>query len=112
GEIVYLRNNSNISTGGDAIDVTDDIGQETKDLVAKAASSIPGLRACGIDVIINNDSIYILEINAHPMFSMHHYLLDRNPHNVVRTIRYILKKYITIRLLVCIIIQEKGNRVM
>ena len=83
GEIVYLRNNSNISTGGDAIDVTDDIGQETKDLVAKAASSIPGLRACGIDVIINNDSIYILEINAHPMFSMHHYPWEGKPRNVV-----------------------------
>ncbi|MBT2601433.1 MULTISPECIES: ATP-grasp domain-containing protein [unclassified Oceanobacillus] len=73
GETVYLRTNSNVSTGGDAIDVTDDINVETKELVKKAVKSIPGIKVCGVDVIINDDEINILEINLGPMLSMHHY---------------------------------------
>lgn len=35
GETVYLRENSNISTGGDSIDYTDDIPQKFKEYRCK-----------------------------------------------------------------------------
>lgn len=80
---VYLRNNSNIATGGDAIDVTDIISDSIKEQVRLALKSIPGLRVCGTDVLINGDSICILEINAHPMLNMHHYPWEGKERNVI-----------------------------
>ncbi len=38
--IVYLRENSNISTGGDSIDFTDDIHQSYKDIAVKATKAL------------------------------------------------------------------------
>lgn len=73
GEIVFLRENSNISTGGDAIDVTDEMNPEIVNEVTKAMKSISGLKVAGVDVIIDGDNFYILEINAHPMLTIHHY---------------------------------------
>jgi glutamate--cysteine ligase len=40
GEIVFLRENSNISTGGDSIDFTDDIPDSYKQIAIKAASAL------------------------------------------------------------------------
>src|SRR5690625_4489343 len=49
GEIVYLRETSNISSGGDAIDVTDEISTEVKDHIKNAVNVIKGMFFCGID---------------------------------------------------------------
>ncbi len=65
--MVHLRSNSNVSTGGDAIDVTDDISSEIKETVRKAVRAIPGARVCGVDVLINGDNIHILEMNVAPL---------------------------------------------
>lgn len=73
GQKIYLRDNSNISTGGDAVDVTKEIDNDIKNAVRKAIRSIPGLRVCGADILINDKDFFILEINADPMLSMHHY---------------------------------------
>ena len=40
GETVYLRENSNISTGGDSIDYTDDIPQKFKDIAVNGKSPL------------------------------------------------------------------------
>lgn len=72
-EVVYLRNNSNVSTGGDAIDVTNSIDPEIKETVRKAIMSIPGLRVCGVDVLIDGENYAIIEINSHAMLAMHTY---------------------------------------
>jgi len=81
-EVIYLRENSNVSTGGDAIDVTNEISDEIKEHVKKAMLSINGLRVCGIDVLINDDKINILEINTKPMLTIHHYPWKGSVHNV------------------------------
>ena len=79
GEIVYLRENSNISTGGDSIDFTDDILDEYKFLAVKSAKAV-GARICGADIIIrdvkakpdkNNHSI--IELNFNPILHAHAY---------------------------------------
>lgn len=72
-EVVYLRDNSNISTGGDAIDMTDLISDEIKEYVRQAMLSIPGLKATGVDVLINGDEVSIIEVNTYPMITLHHY---------------------------------------
>lgn len=74
-EIVYLRENSNLSTGGDGIDKTHTIDKKIKMSVKKAAKSIPGLVWAGVDVIIDQEgkNYSVIEINTSPMISMHHF---------------------------------------
>lgn len=78
-EIVYLRENSNVSTGGDSIDFTDDIASEYKDIAIKAVQAV-GAKICGLDMIIldiqqpptdNNHSI--IELNFNPAIYLHNY---------------------------------------
>lgn len=74
-EIVYLRENSNISTGGDSIDYTDDMPQIFKDIAVASAKAI-GATICGVDLMIedytNEDSDYaIIELNFNPAIHIH-----------------------------------------
>jgi len=77
GICVVLRNNANLSTGGTATDVTDDVHP---DLAAHAiaAAQVVGLDICGVDVICNtvmksleDQGGGIIEINASPGLRMH-----------------------------------------
>ena len=78
-EKVFLRENSNISTGGDSIDYTDDIPLVYKEIAVKAAKSA-GAVICGVDMIIkdiknnNPEGNYgIIEINFNPAIHIHCY---------------------------------------
>ncbi|MEA5466909.1 cyanophycin synthetase [Leptothoe sp. PORK10 BA2] len=77
GQVVYLRATANLSTGGTAIDRTDDIHPETVWL-AERVSRIIDLDIAGIDVITTDISKplreadgAILEVNAAPGLRMH-----------------------------------------
>jgi glutamate--cysteine ligase len=76
-EIVYLRENSNISTGGIGIDFTDLIAQSYKNIAVKAAKAVNAI-FCGVDMIINDiynnnpDNNYaIIELNFNPNMYIH-----------------------------------------
>ncbi|NEU32009.1 bifunctional glutamate--cysteine ligase GshA/glutathione synthetase GshB [bacterium LRH843] len=79
-EIIYLRENSNISTGGDSIDVTDQIPDDYKKIAVDAVSAL-GVKICGIDLIIENievpaankNAYGIIEANFNPSMYMHVY---------------------------------------
>lgn len=84
GEVVYLRETSNISSGGDAIDVTDEISVDVKDHIKNAVDVIKGMFFCGIDVIITEDDVpYIIEINNLPGVLGHEYPLKGKPRKVM-----------------------------
>lgn len=77
GTRVILRNNANLSTGGTATDVTDDVHPELAARAVAAAQMI-GLDICGVDVVC--DSVLqpleaqgggIIEVNAAPGLRMH-----------------------------------------
>ncbi len=76
-EIVYLRENSNISTGGDSIDFTDAIIDEYKKIAVEAAKAV-GAKICGADIIIRdikesptNENHSIIELNFNPALHIH-----------------------------------------
>ncbi|TGK24794.1 bifunctional glutamate--cysteine ligase GshA/glutathione synthetase GshB [Leptospira yasudae] len=73
---VFLRKNSNISTGGDSIDVTDLAHPYYKDLAVKAAASV-GAKICGVDIILQDletkGEYRILELNFNPVLYIHNY---------------------------------------
>ncbi|MGL5713934.1 MAG: bifunctional glutamate--cysteine ligase GshA/glutathione synthetase GshB, partial [Paraclostridium sp.] len=76
-EVVYLRENSNISTGGDSIDYTDDIPKRFKDIAVESSKAI-GANICGVDMMIddysNENSAYaIIELNFNPAIHIHSY---------------------------------------
>ena len=77
GEVVYLRENSNISTGGDSIDFTDDIPDSYKQIAVNAASAL-NVKITGLDMIILNhaheatpDNYAIIELNFNPAIHIH-----------------------------------------
>ncbi len=77
GEIVYLRSTGNLSTGGTAVDMTDAVHPDNREMAVRAAQAI-GLDVAGIDFITPDVSRSfrdvggaICEVNAAPGFRMH-----------------------------------------
>ena len=76
-EIIYLRENSNISTGGDSVDYTDDIPKKFKDIAVNAAKAA-GAKICGVDMMLEdyrdeNTKYAIIELNFNPAIHIHSY---------------------------------------
>lgn len=88
GQICYLRATANLSTGGIAIDRTDEIHPENV-WIAKRVAKVIGLDIAGIDVVTSDisrplretDSV-IVEVNAAPGFRMHFSPSEGKPRNV------------------------------
>ena len=77
GARAVLRNNANLSTGGTATDVTDDVHPEVA-ARAIAAAKMVGIDICGVDVVCENigrplesQGGGIVEVNAAPGLRMH-----------------------------------------
>lgn len=88
GEELYLKPTANLSTGGTATDVTDEVHPENRSLFERIARNI-GLDVCGIDVMAPTLSIplkesggAVLEVNAAPGFRMHLEPTEGQPRNV------------------------------
>ncbi|WP_324006157.1 bifunctional glutamate--cysteine ligase/glutathione synthetase [Pasteurella multocida] len=78
-QLVQLRANSNISTGGDSIDMTDEMHESYKQLAVGITKAM-GAAVCGVDLIIpdlkqpaspNLTSWGVIEANFNPMMMMH-----------------------------------------
>ncbi len=96
-KIIYLRKNSNVSTGGDSIDVTDQIPDDYKKIAVHAVSAI-GAKISGIDLIIEDlevpaahkNAYGIIEANFNPSMYMHIYPYKGKSRRVSRHILYYL----------------------
>ena len=76
-EIVWLKSTANISTGGTATDVTDEVHPEVK-YAAERVARLIGLDIIGIDLLaetlsrpLEDQSAGVVEVNAGPGFRMH-----------------------------------------
>jgi cyanophycin synthetase len=76
-EVVFLRSTGNLSTGGTAVDVTDVIHPDNREMAERAARAI-GLDVAGVDFLTTDISESyrttggaICEVNAAPGFRMH-----------------------------------------
>ena len=77
GEILFLRSTANLSTGGTAIDVTDIVHPDNREMAERAVKAV-GLDVGGVDFLIDDIAISykdsggaIVEVNAAPGFRMH-----------------------------------------
>ena len=72
GEVVKLRKNSNCSTGGESISLTDKVPERFKRIAEKAAKAFESY-VCGVDILISDldkDDYCILETNADPGYDI------------------------------------------
>ncbi|NDJ15880.1 cyanophycin synthetase [Myxacorys almedinensis] len=91
-EVFYLRSTANLSTGGIAIDRTDDIHPENAWLAQRVVKII-GLDIAGIDIVTSDISkplrdvdAVIVEVNAAPGFRMHVCPSEGIPRNVAEPV--------------------------
>ena len=92
GEIFYLRSTGNLSTGGTAVDMTDAVHPDNREMAMRAAKAI-GLDVAGVDFITPDiTKSYrdiggaICEINAAPGFRMHVSQQRGTPRNVAKPV--------------------------
>ena len=94
-QVVYLRENSNISTGGDSIDYTDVMPDRFKEIAINAAKAV-GAKICGVDMMINcyndkNSNYAIIELNFNPAIHIHSYPYKGKERNIAINILKLLK---------------------
>jgi D-alanine-D-alanine ligase-like ATP-grasp enzyme len=77
GEKLFLLDNANLSAGGDAVDVTDEMHREFRAFAIRLTKDM-GLRLCGVDLMIEGSItqkpalFWVLEINSAP--GLDHYV--------------------------------------
>jgi cyanophycin synthetase len=88
GEKRYVKSTANLSAGGTALDVTENV-HPLNQLMAERISQIIGLNVIGIDIIadslekpLTNDSAGVIEVNAAPGFRMHLNPTKGTPRNI------------------------------
>lgn len=92
GQVVRLRGNANLSTGGTAQDVTGQVHPDTA-LACVRAARVIGLDVCGIDLVCRDITLpliaqggAIIEVNAAPGIRMHEHPSFGKPRQVGRAI--------------------------
>ena len=95
-ETVFLRKNSNVSTGGDTYDVTA-IAHEGFKKLAVDITQMLDLEVCGLDIIIEDIKEFknytILELNWNPAIHIHTYPLVGKNRHPAKVILKMIKKH-------------------
>ncbi|MFC4025024.1 acylphosphatase [Oceanobacillus longus] len=65
GEKIVLSDKTNISIGGDPIDVLDTLSENVKEQAVKAIQAVPGLYHGAVDLIVHgiSSNVYVIELN-------------------------------------------------
>jgi cyanophycin synthetase len=96
GEIVYLRSTANLSTGGTAVDVTDVVHPDNRNMAERAIKAI-GLDIGGVDFLsadisqsYKDNGAGVCEVNAAPGFRMHVAPSEGKPRDVAGAVMEML----------------------
>jgi len=85
---IFLRKVSNISKGGDSLDVTDQAHPSVKEIALRTINAIPGLDFAGLDFMTTDitadqatNGYTIIEVNSSPGFSIQEFPDEGKPIN-------------------------------
>ncbi|MEZ2457751.1 acylphosphatase [Salinicoccus roseus] len=85
-QTVYLKGESNMSSGGDSVDVTDDISPEVQRVAVEAVKAIPGLLHAGVDMIVDKDQAVVIEVNSTAGTALHTFPIHGTHRNIAEKI--------------------------
>ena len=92
GRVAFLRRVSNISQGGDTVDVTDSVHPSVRE-IAERAATILGIDVCGVDYITKDISRphgevggAICEVNSRPGLSVHMVVSEGTPRDMAAAV--------------------------
>lgn len=88
---IYLRQKTNVSSGGDPIDVTDSLSEEIKNIAIHALKAVPGLPHGGVDIIVNEGNVsnyaaVVIELNPTAQIGGALYPLKGKARNIPKAI--------------------------
>ncbi|WP_419893026.1 ATP-grasp domain-containing protein [Oceanobacillus kimchii] len=75
GMRIYLKTKNNVTSGGDSVDITDELTDEIKGIAISASKAIPGLVQCGVDMMVDKEANtgVVIEVNSRPHITAHLY---------------------------------------
>ena len=74
GERIFLREKSNLSSGGDPIEATDELTTEVKQVAVDTLKALPSIPHAGVDIIVDPEDArkcVVLEVNATAEIGFH-----------------------------------------
>lgn len=83
---VFLKGESNISAGGDSVDITEELSESVRRIAVEAVAAIPDLHHAGVDLIVNGDKGVVIEINSTGSTALHTFPLYGKQQNVAEKI--------------------------
>ncbi len=92
GQVVFLRENSNISTGGDSLDYTGKVHKNYLRIAERSAQAAEA-KICGVDLILQapNEPATpknhgVIEINFNPVLYFHDFPFEGSNHHVEKAV--------------------------
>lgn len=87
-EKVILKTKNNVSSGGDSIDVTDQLTDEIKNVAIQASRAIPGLVQTGVDMMVDleTNTAAVLELNSRPHITAHLYPYEGKARDIPKAV--------------------------
>lgn len=93
GALVLIDTKAGLSTGGEAMDITDEVHPGMREIAERASRIVPGLDVVGFDILARDhqqepsaDSYIVVEGNTRPGLGGHMYPSYGQPRNVCRMI--------------------------
>ncbi|WP_078594233.1 acylphosphatase [Evansella clarkii] len=84
GKRIFLREKSNVSAGGDPVEITEELTPEIKNMAINAIKAVPGLVQGAVDMVVDkkNNTGVVLEINSKAQIAAHLYPEKGNAQDV------------------------------
>ncbi|WP_444685813.1 acylphosphatase [Alkalicoccus luteus] len=86
GKRIYLRVQSNLSNGGDSVDVTEELSPALERIAIEATKAIPGLAQSGVDIIVDDETGAgsVIEVNSRPGLGGHLFPMIGTPRDFAK----------------------------
>lgn len=89
-EIVFLNPFTTGAVGGLAVEVSDLVSNDIKEMAVRATQAVPGLEVAGVDILTEDifkaQASFVLEVNTAASPDLHRYATHGTPHDVSRDV--------------------------